>query len=506
MNKIGIKNVFTCLLMVIFLSQSFALVKPNSLFSNNMVLQRGVSVPIWGIGNEGEKVTVEFKGQKVSTIVNEGKWKVNLKSLKANSKPQTMTITGENTIKIENILVGEVWVCSGQSNMEMLISSATPNPIFHVKEEIAAANYSEIRQFRVARNASDTMVEDANSKWVICNPVSVKNFTAVGYFFARDLYKHLNIPIGILFSTFGGTPAQNWTRRETLAANPELKFLVDEYKESVKKYPAALENFNTKKDQLMAKWAADTLIAFNAHKPFPTMPAAPRNPNEGAGGLYNAMINPLIPFAIKGVVWYQGESNRRNPKLYRTLFPTMINDWRKTWNQGEFPFLYVQVAPFHDMPPEIREAQLLTLDKVSNIAMTVITDCGDSSAIHPAHKQPVGNRLQLAARALAYNEKIEYSGPLYKGFKVKDNAIEISFTHIGKGLLAKDGELTGFIIAGDEKKFLPANAVIKGDKIVVFSSEVAKPSAVRFGWSNYPVNNFFNKDGFPASPFRTDVD
>ena len=504
--KSDMKKCLLISLLVMITLISFATVKPNTLFSDNMVLQRGVLVPVWGTANDGEKVTVEFNGQKVSTVAKGGKWKVNLKVLKANSKPQPMTITGENTIKIENILVGEVWVCSGQSNMEMLIASAIPKPIFNVKEEIAAANYPEIRQFRVARNASDTMVEDANSKWVSCNPVSVKNFTAVGYFFARDLFKHLNIPIGIIFSNFGGTPEQNWTRKETLAANPQLKFLVDEYETAVKKYPAALDNFNTKKDQLLAKWAADTLIAFNTHKPFPAKPAAPRNPNEGAGGLYNAMINPLIPFAIKGVVWYQGESNRRNPKLYRTLFPIMINDWRKTWNQGEFPFLYVQVAPFKDMSPELREAQLLTLDKVSNIAMTVITDCGDSSAIHPANKQPVGNRLQLAARALAYNEKIEYSGPLYKGFEVNDNAIEITFTHVGKGLLAKDGDLTGFIIAGDDKKFLPAKAVIKGDKIVVSSSEVATPTAVRFGWADFSVNNFFNKDGLPASPFRTDVD
>jgi len=218
------------------------------------------------------------------------------------------------------------------------------------------------------------------------------------------------------------------------------------------------------------------------------------------------MINPLIPYAIKGVIWYQGESNSGKSKQYRTLFPTMINDWRKNWNQGEFPFLFVQIAPFQGMNPEIREAQLLTLNKVSNTGMAITTDCGDSSAIHPAYKQPVGNRLQLAARALAYNEKIEYSGPLYKSFEVKDNTIEISFTHVGKGLLAKDGDLTGFTIAGDDKKFVPAKAVIKGDKIIVSSSEVAKPVAARFGWTHIPVNNFYNRDGLPASPFRTDVD
>ena len=506
MKKYSLYNGLTLLFLVVYLAKGFAIVKPNSLFSNNMVLQRGVSVPIWGTANEGEKVTVEFNGQKVTTETKDGKWKLNLKALKANNKPQTMIITGENTIKIENILVGEVWVCSGQSNMGMSMTSALPKPIFNVKEEISAANYPEIRQFHVPFNASETLVEDANSKWVICDTVSIKHFTAVGYFFARDLYKHLNVPIGILLSSVGGTPAQDWTRRETLEANPELKVLVDEHDKALQRYPAALEKFNKNKEQLMSKWVADTLAAFNANKPMPNKPIAPRNVHEGAGGLYNGMINPLIPYAIKGVIWYQGEANRTNSKQYSTLFPTMINDWRKTWNQGEYPFLYVQIAPYKDMTPEIREAQLLTLDKVSNVAMTVITDCGDSVTVHPTYKQPVGYRLHLAARALAYNEKIEYSGPLYKGFEVKGNTIEISFTHVGKGLFSKDGNLTGFTIAGDDKKFAPAKAVIKGDKIIVSSSDVAKPTAVRFGWNNNPINNFFNKDGLPASPFRTDVD
>jgi len=500
------KRNITLLFVLVVCFKSFATVKPNSLFSDNMVLQRGVAIPIWGTASEGERVTVTFNGHKVTTIAKEGKWLVKLKALKANSKPSEMIISGETTVKIENILVGEVWVCSGQSNMEMLLSSAWPKPIINWKEEAAAANYPEIRQYHVAKKATDSLVSDANSKWVICDTTSVKKFTAIGYFFARDLYKHLNVPIGIIFSSVGGTPAQDWTRRATLEANPELKVLVEEHDKAVIKYPAALEKFKNEKDQLMAKWAEDTLIAFNTHKSIPKKPAAPRDPAEGAGGLYNAMINPLIPYAIKGVVWYQGESNRHNPKQYRILFPTLINDWRTTWNQGDFPFLYVQVAPYWEMVPEIREAQLLTLDKVLNTAMAVTTDCGDSAAIHPPLKQPVGNRLQLAARALAYHEKIEYSGPLYKGYDIKEHSIEISFTHTGKGLQAKDGDLTGFTIAGNDKNFVVAKAVIKGNKIVVSSTEVASPKAVRFGWSNTPVLNFYNIDGLPASPFRTDVE
>jgi len=486
-------------------SYSFAIVKPNSLFSKNMVLQRGVPVPVWGTANDGEKVTVEFMGQKVSTVAKDGKWLVKLKALKVNSKPTAMTISGENTITIENILVGEVWVCSGQSNMEVSISSKAPLPITNVKEEIAAANYPEIRQYHIAKKGSDTLVNDANTNWVVCDTTTVKDFTAVGYFFGRDLYKSLKVPIGLLFTAWGGTPAENWTTRASMEANPELKTLVEAYEKAKKYYPQALDSFNRNKATIMAKWAADTLGASIAHKKIPLRPTAPRNPEGGAGGLYNAMINPLIPYAIKGVIWYQGESNASRAKQYLTLFPTMITDWRRNWNQDKFPFLFVQIAPHIAMTPEIREAQLLTLGKVSNTAMAVITDCGDSINIHPAFKQPVGNRLSLAARALAYGEKLEYSGPLYKGFEVKGNTIEISFTHVGKGLMAKDGALKGFTITADGKKFVPATGEIKGDKVIISSPEVATPTAARYGWSTFQRVNLFNEDGLPASPFRTDV-
>jgi len=310
----------------------------------------------------------------------------------------------------------------------------------------------------------------------------------------------------MLFTAWGGTPAENWTTRASLEANPELKSLVESYDKALKNYPVALDSFNRNKAAIMAKWAADSLSATMAHKKLPVKPNAPRNPAGGAGGLYNAMINPLIPYAIKGAIWYQGESNGGRAKQYRTLFPTMINDWRRNWNQGEFPFLFVQIAPYGNMNPEIREAQLLTLGKVSNTAMAVTTDCGDSLHIHPAFKQPVGNRLQLAARALAYKEKIEYSGPLFDNYAIKDNTIEISFSHVGKGLVAKDGELKGFTIAGPDKKFVPATAVISGNKIIVSSPSINNPVAARYGWADYPVVNLFNVDGLPASPFRTDVE
>jgi len=502
-----LKSGLPFLLMVLLMTKGFALVKPNSLFSNNMVLQQGVTVPVWGTANDGEKVTVEFNGQKVSTVAKSGKWMLKLNALKASNKPSVMTISGENTIKIENILIGEVWVCSGQSNMERQLGPRPPQkPIYNWQAEKASANYPEIRQFIVARKASDTMVSDVNSQWVVCDTTSVINFSAVGFFFVRELYKKYQVPIGLLFSSVGGTPAENWTTRATLEANPELKSLAENYDKAVKNYALSLDSFNKAKATIYSKWAADTMAASIAHKKIPLKPMPPRNPAGGAGGLYNAMINPLIPYAIKGVIWYQGESNGGRGKQYRTLFPTMITDWRKNWNQGDFPFLFVQLAPYRGTDMMIREAQLMTLDKVPNTAMAVTTDCGDSIDIHPTHKQPVGERLALAARALAYNEKIEYSGPLYKGFEVKGNTIEISFTHVGKGLLAKDGDLKGFTISADGKVFVTAKAEIKGNKVVVSSPDISAPTAVRFAWLQSPVVNFYNDDGLPASPFRTDVD
>ena len=507
------KKSLLIILSVFIFAKNFATVKPNSLFSDNMVLQRGVVVPVWGTAKDSEKVTIEFNGQTVSTIAKDGKWMLKLKPLKAGG-PYKMTIIGENTITIQNILVGEVWVCGGQSNMERQLGLRSgQKPIINWIAEAAAANYPEIRQYHVPRNyfiktnLADTMFTDLNSKWVVCDTSSVKEFSAVGYFFARDLYKQLKVPVGMLFSSVGGTPAENWTTRAALIANPELKVLAEQYDKATLEYSDAIAKYKKDLPALIAKYAADTLVALASHKPFPPKPAAPpRNPIGGSGGLYNAMINPLIPYAIKGVIWYQGESNSGRGKQYQTLFPTMITDWRQHWNQGDFPFLFVQIAPYKGADPMIREAQFLTLKKIPNVAMVVTTDCGDSTDIHPPHKQPVGNRLSLAARALAYKEKIEYAGPLFENYVVRDNVIEITFTHIGKGLMAKDGELKGFVIASSDKKFVPAKAEIVGNKILVSSPSVNYPEAVRYDFINVPTGNLYNQEGLPASPFRTDVE
>lgn len=438
-------------------------VKPNSLFTDGAVLQQGQTVPIWGTASEGEEVTVEFQGQKVKTTTKDGKWRVDLKPLKE-SNSLTMKISGENTVSVKDILVGEVWVASGQSNMEWKFN-ATAN----VKEDGPKAKYPKIRMFTATKTPSMTPVDELKGSWVECAPETVGGFSAVAYYFARDLHEKMRVPVGIISTSWGGTSAQAWTSIEGFAPHPELKEF------------------------------ADTAAANVASSP-------PKAPNQGApSNLFNGMLAPVIPYAMKGVIWYQGESNAGQSKQYQTLFPALIADWRAKWKQGNFPFLFVQIAPFKGQPPEIREAQFLTLAKSENTGMAVTTDVGNAEDIHPKQKEPVGARLALAARVLAYGEKIVYSGPLYKAMKVTGGEIAIAFDHVGRGLVAKDGDLKGFTIAGADGKFVPAKAEIKGANVVVSGEGVTEPKAVRYGWDNVPDVNLFNKDGLPASPFRTDV-
>jgi sialate O-acetylesterase len=436
-------------------------VKPNALFTDGAVLQRGQNVPVWGTANDGEKVTVEFAGQTATATAQGGKWKVELKPLEAGG-PFSMKISGDNEVTVNNLLVGEVWVASGQSNMQW-----TLNQSFQPEVEKPKANFPQIRMITVAQTTSMEPLDEVKGSWQECAPETVGKFSAVAYYFARDLQAKLGVPVGIISTSWGGTPAQAWTSAEGFEGHPELKGYADQLKAAAALPEKGAQNF----------------------------PAA----------LYNGMIAPVIPYGMKGVIWYQGESNAGKSKEYQTLFPAMIADWRTKWKLGDFPFLYVQIAPFKGQPPEIREAQFLTLAKTKNTAMAVTTDYGDANDIHPKQKEPVGHRLSLAARALAYGEKIEYSGPLYESMKTAGGKAEISFGHIGGGLVAKDGDLKGFTIAGADGEFVPAKAEIKSDKVVVSAEGVSNPKAVRYGWENVPDVNLFNKEGLPASPFRTDL-
>ena len=496
--------------LCLFSLNALAIVTPNSLFSNNMVLQQGVNVPIWGKADNNEAVNVEFCGQKVSTVAKDGKWFVTLKSLKSGG-PFEMIIKGNNTIKISNILVGEVWVCSGQSNMERKLAVKPNNPDILERQKTVdeANNFSQIRQYFVPLKSSGTKYEDAKGSWVVCDSNTVKEFTAVGYFFANALTRKLNnVPIGLIHSSWGGTAAQKWTSRAALEGNAELKYIVEAYDKSILTYPQDLEKYNLTKDSIMNKWKVNAAKARENGNTIPQKPNVLLPPalRGDCGGLYNAMIAPLIPYAIKGVIWYQGEADQFKAKQYQTLFPVMIADWRKQWNIGDFPFLYVQVAPYNGMKPEIRESQLLCLKKIINTAMAVTVDCGDATHIHPGNKKPVGERLALSAEALAYNMNVAYSGPLYSSMELKNNTIEISFNQVNSGLMMKGESLTDFVIAGADKKFVPAKANISGDKVIVSAESVTNPVAVRLGWANVPNVNLFNKDGLPASPFRTDVE
>jgi len=503
-------------------------VKLNPLFSDGAVLQRDQKIPVWGTARDGEKITVEFQGQKATTTAAGGKWSVNLNPLKAGG-PYTMILTGDNTFTINNLLVGEVWLASGQSNMNLTLAQLPT-----LGEEAPKANFPQIRTFKVKLVVSATPLAEATGNWVACSPDTVKDFSAVGYYFARDIHGKLGVPVGLIHSALGATPAQAWTSEEGLKSDPML----DEYFQNIKKrtenfeaataaYPATLakheeelktweETIGKAHKEKLVEWQAATAAAKENNQPLPRRPnpssrppKAP-SPPEGVSTdpavLFNGMIAPLIPYGIKGVIWYQGESNSGKAKEYRTLFPAMIADWRGRWGQGDFPFLYVQVAPWGGMPPEIREAQFLTLTKVKNSAMTVTTDVGDADDIHPRKKEPVGQRLALAARALAYGEAIEYSGPLYESMKVDGEKIILHFKHIGGGLVARDGVLKGFTIAGADKKFVAAKAEIQGETIIVSAEGIVDPVAARYGWANVPDVNLYNKEGLPASPFRTDVE
>ena len=466
-----------------------------AMFSDNAVLQQGVSVPVWGWADDGDVVTVKFRGQKVSATATLGKWSVELKKLKAGG-PDTLTVsTKTQTLQFTNVLVGEVWVCSGQSNMEWPLGKS-----FEPESDIASATNMQIRLFLVPKNKSDAPTTRIKSGWVVCSPDVIKWRSAVGYYFGRDLQAARNVPIGLIETYWGGSPAEAWTSREALEMRPRFQAeILDGYTAAMKKHREATLAFEIEKAQ-----AAKAGEKFEKQGPW-----QPWKPSE----LYQGMVAPLIPYAIKGAIWYQGESNAGRADQYRTLFTDMIRNWRRDWGQGDFPFLAVQLAPWKDIQAqpgdsdwaELREAQWLATKSLPNVGMAVITDVGDPKDIHPTKKQPVGERLALAARGIAYGEKIEFSGPIYRGGgSLNAGKFTVEFDHVGKGLEVRGGELKGFAICGEDRKFVWAKAEIVGNAVVVSSPEVLHPIAVRYGWSDCPVVNLWNKDGLPASPFRTD--
>ena len=500
--------VTTCVLALLA-GSARADVKLSPLFADHMVLQQGTAVPVWGTADAGEQVTVSAGEQKATATAGaDGKWTVKIGPLAAGGQPLELKVAGKNTLTIRDVLVGEVWVCSGQSNMEWSVNASA-----NAEQERAAANYPAIRMFTVKKAVTAKPAAAMEGSWAVCSPQTVGNFSAVGYFFGRELHKSLNVPVGLIHTSWGGTPAEAWTDRASLEADPDLRPIterwsrnIENYKQQVGKISAALE-----------KWQAEAERAEAEGRPVPpvALPQDPRaNPHRPAG-LYNAMITPLLPYGIKGAIWYQGESNAGRAYQYRKLLPTMIQSWRTAWGQGDFPFYIVSLANFRQIEPqpvesdwaELREAQYLTARNVPNAGLAITIDIGEANDIHPRNKQEVGRRLALAALAQTYKKDVPYSGPVFDAMKVEGDAARLTFKHTHGGLVAKGDAapaVKGFAVAGEDKQWHWADAKIDGDSVIVRSDKVQKPVAVRYAWANNPVCNLYNKAGLPAVPFRTD--
>ncbi len=637
--------VFISIFFVSGIFNSQAEVRLPKIFSSNMVLQQGIKIPVWGWASPGEKVVVSLNNEKVRTRTGEdGKWHVDL-PVHEYGGPFVMTVTGSNKIVFENVMIGEVWICSGQSNMEMTVANSNNS-----EEEINTANFPNIRLFKVPKRIAQFPEEDIEEgEWKICTPENISDFSAVGYFFGRDLNNELDVAIGLLQTAWGGTVAETWTSPETIKDDPDFKDLLIELQQlDLKKYMAEKtekikqilggelpledngikdgvpvwsgfdvndndwktiktpmlwenqgyldidgigwyrkeiflkeEQTNSnlvlhlgKVDDSDITWVngieigktdgynKDRVYSIDAKhiRPGKNMIVVRVNDTGGGGGIYgnpndqfltiggekialsgdwkfkiskavvsnstigpnsyptllnNAMINPLIPYGIKGAIWYQGESNADRAKQYQRVFPEMITDWRKHWGQGDFPFLFVSLAnymqpveePSESNWAELREAQTKTLS-LPNTGMALAIDIGEADDIHPKNKQDVGKRLALNAFKVAYEKNIVFSGPMYRSFTVDGNKAIVSFDEIGSGLKIKDkyGYLKGFSVAGADKIFYWAKAeVLDGGKVVVYSEKVKNPVAVRYGWANNPDDlNLYNIEGLPTNPFRTD--
>ncbi|MGD2175303.1 MAG: sialate O-acetylesterase [Candidatus Brocadiaceae bacterium] len=484
---------------------ALAELKLPAVISDGMVLQRDMRVPIWGTADPGQQVTVTVRDQRISATAGpDGRWVLQLKPLKPGG-PFSMTVSGGNIITVSDVLVGDVWVCSGQSNMAWALQNTT-----NAQQDIAAANHPRIRLFKVKNVVGDKPLHDTEATWQASTPETARAFSAVGYFFGRDLHRELHVPIGLIGTYWGGTPAEAWTSRATLEANPELHAPLDRWDEVLANYPKAKANY----DQRLAQWQENAPKLRAEGKPVPRRPRAPRGPGSphAPGGLFNGMISPLLPYAIKGAIWYQGESNAGRAYQYRKIFPAMIRDWRRNWGQGAFPFMWVQLPNFREYKAEpgdsdwaeLREAQLMTL-ALPNTAMAIIIELGEARDIHPKNKAPVGRRLALAALGTVYGEDIVHSGPIYKSMTVEGRRARLRFRHIGGGLVAKGGpRLRGFTVAAADRTFYHASAHIDGNTVVVSSAAVRNPVAVRYAWADNPVCNLYNAAGLPAAPFRTD--
>lgn len=450
------------LTLLVFVQLVNAQVTPNSLFQDHMVLQRNQPIVVFGKAVTEKKVEVTFKRKTYSASVKNGYWKLSLDASKAGG-PYELTIKGNDTIVYSDVLVGEVWICSGQSNMEMPMKGNKGQPINGSNLAILNSANAQIRVFKVERNIASAPLKSCGGDWELAKPSTVGNFSATAYFFGRMLQEKLNVPIGLITTSWGGTPAEAWTPNEIIKSE--------------------FEDFK----------------GWNKNQ---------KTPQKKPSVLYNGMINPLIPFTFRGVIWYQGEANKTYHQNYTQLFSAMIKSWRTQWKQGDFPFYFVQIAPLAwggDNQAYLREAQLKTMLSVPNTGMAVTLDIGEQECIHPAEKQKVGERLALWALAKDYGfESIQYCGPVYKSMTVKDHKVALQFDYAPNGVFNFGKELNDFEVAGNDKIFHKAEAKIIKGELMVWSDKVKKPVAVRYGWSAWVDGSLYNTAGLPASSFRTD--
>ena len=538
--------------MLFLAASARAEVKPNALFSEHMVLQNGMTVPVWGTADPGEKVTVKIAGQTRSAAADAtGKWTVRLAKLKPGG-PFTMTIAGGKggaPLTINDVLVGEVWLGSGQSNMVFNVSNTGHRPygLLDEKEEIAAANYPQVRMFTVADTKSLTPQTDVKGAWKVCSPETVADFSAIGYLFARDLNQALKEPVGVILSAYGASTAEAWVPREALAADPKLKPVLDGFDAREAAFQAHPPAADAQNPPVAATPLAPTAGIGPAATTgaggggLPSLPPPPRRARGGGGDpvndqhqptvLYNGMISGVVPYAIRGAIWYQGESILGSPgiPMYGHVMETLVTEWRKRWDEGNFPFYAVQLAALKNNSnnPRVREQQAEILS-VKNTGLAVAVEIGESANVHPKNKEALCDRLSRIALANVYGKKMEFSGPVYSGMKVEGDAVRISFTH-AEGLTthypdglyahvsappnpastaevpaANDGPLKWFQIAGADGKYVDAQATIDGSTVVVKSPDVSAPVSVRYAWDNYPYGaNLYNAAGLPAAPFRT---
>jgi len=492
----------TILVSALMASGLQAGLKLPALVGSHMVLQRDLANPIWGWADPGADITVSIAGQSHTAKADDsGKWKVTLHPMTGSSHALRMTIVSKGeSIVLSNIVVGEVWICSGQSNMQWSVSQSDDPDL-----EIASANYPNIRFISVPQVGTQEKQADFKGQWDLCTPETTGEFSAVGYFFGRQLHQTLGVPIGLIDNAWGGSAAEAWISREVIDADTRLQNVAEQWKNTEATYDH---------EKAMADWKVNAEAAKAAGKPAPRAPSNQLTGNQRPGNIWAGVLHPTIGYGIRGTIWYQGESNAGRAYQYDEVFALMISEWRKAWGIGDFPFYWVQLADFMAEKPEpgesswaeLREAQTKTL-AVPNTGQAVIYDIGEGRDIHPRDKQNVAKRLARIALARDYGKAIEYQSPSYQAMEVKDGKAILTFDHVGSaGLYAFDTqEVTGFAVAGEDKVWHWGVGKITGpDKVEVSSAAVATPVAVRYAWADNPVANFYGRNGLPVVPFRTD--